>query len=144
MFSDQYNFFEGKASYVDDPQKTAWEAVRHAHAMLDSVLALEKGLTDQFGHEKYNYETKGKQTVRVYSVSFSRRYHQALGDMVERQMRASIKMTGDLWYTAWVDAGQPDLNRLINYRPTEEELKMRAEEIKKWREENFNERDHHN
>jgi hypothetical protein len=44
-------------------------------------------------------------------------------------------MTGDLWYTAWVDAGQPDIKSLIDYKPTEEELKKRAEELKKWREE---------
>ena len=144
LFSERYNFFVGKASYVDDPQQAAWDAVRHAHAMLDSVLEQEKLLTAEYSSEKYNYETKGKQTVRVYSVSFSRRYHDGLANMVERQMRASIKMTGDLWYSAWIDAGQPDLNRLINYRPTEEELKLREEEIKKWKEENFNGKDHHN
>jgi len=42
--------------------------------------------------------------------------------MVERQFRASIKMTGDIWYTAWVDAGQPDLKSLIHYKPSEEEF----------------------
>jgi hypothetical protein len=55
--------------------------------------------------------------------------------MVERQFRASVKMTGNLWYTAWVDAGQPDLKSLIDYQPTEEELTRRKEELKKWREE---------
>ena len=44
--------------------------------------------------------------------------------MVERQMRGAIKMIGDLWYTAWVDAGQPDLQKLIHYKPTEEELQV--------------------
>ena len=54
--------------------------------------------------------------------------------MVERQMRASVKMIGDVWYTAWVDAGQPDLKMLIDYKPTEEELKIRREELQKWKE----------
>jgi hypothetical protein len=54
--------------------------------------------------------------------------------MVERQMRASVKMIGDVWYTAWVDAGQPDLKVLIDYKPTEEELVLRREELKKWKE----------
>ena len=53
--------------------------------------------------------------------------------MVERQFRASIKMTGSIWYTAWVDAGQPDLKVLINYKPTEEELKKRKEELLLWK-----------
>lgn len=58
-----------------------------------------------------------------------------LNGMVERQFRASVKATGNLWYTAWVDAGQPDLKSLIDYKPTEEELARRREELKKWREE---------
>ena len=41
-----------------------------------------------------------------------------LNGMVERQMRRSVKAVGDIWYTAWVDAGQPDLKSLINYAPT--------------------------
>jgi len=52
-------------------------------------------------------------------------------------LRASIKLTADLWYTAWVDAGQPDLDKLMDYKPTEEELKQRQEEMKKWKERNF-------
>jgi hypothetical protein len=62
--------------------------------------------------------------------------------MVERQFRASIKMTANLWYTAWVDAGQPDLRHLIDYQPTPEELKKKEEEIKKWNEKIFTSREH--
>ena len=142
LFSDQYNFFTGRASYIADPQQAAWEAVRHAHALLDSVLNAERLLTASHGSAKFNYETKGKQTVRVYSIMFSRLYHEQLANMVERQLCASIKLTGDLWYTAWVDAGQPDLNRLIHYRPTEAELKLRKEELVKWKEKNFGAREH--
>ena len=32
--------------------------------------------------------------------------------MVERRWRETIKSIGSAWYTAWVDAGQPDLLRL--------------------------------
>lgn len=133
LFADQYNFFTGKASYEEDPQSRSWEAVRRAHAMLDSVLNEERILSINQASSKYNYETKGRQTVRVYSSSFSRMYHDRLAGMVERQMRASIKMTGDLWYTAWVDAGQPDLNRLIGYTPTPEEAKIHKDELEKWK-----------
>ena len=136
LFFDKYDFFVGKASYVSDPHQAAWEAVRTSHALVDSVLNVEKILSTG-SSIKFNYETKGKQTVKVYSVAFSRSYHEKLGGMVERRFRASIKMTGDLWYTAWVDAGQPDLRRLIHYKPTEDELKNREEEMKKWKERNF-------
>ena len=36
-----------------------------------------------------------------------------LAGQVERQMKRSIKMIADFWYSAWIDAGQPDLNSLL-------------------------------
>jgi hypothetical protein len=35
-----------------------------------------------------------------------------LNGMVERRMRQSVYAVASCWYTAWVNAGQPDLNRL--------------------------------
>ena len=65
-----------------------------------------------------------------------------LDGMVERQMKAAIKMIGDFWYTAWVDAGQPDLKSLINYEPSEEELLRRRQEVEAWKERTIKSRDH--
>ncbi|MBY0434457.1 MAG: S1/P1 Nuclease [Cyclobacteriaceae bacterium] len=142
LFFDQYDFYVGKASYVRDVQLLAWQTVERAHSMVDSVLREEKLLAKAHEQTKFNYETKGRQTVKVYSLPFSRLYHQKLNGMVERQMRRSIKMIGDLWYSAWVDAGQPDLKLLINYKPSDEELKRREEELKLWKEKNLKARDH--
>ena len=43
--------------------------------------------------------------------------------MVERRMRSSIYAVASFWYTAWVDAGQPDLTKLSNKNFSEEDLK---------------------
>ena len=141
LFFESYDFFVGKASYISDPQRAAWETVYTSHALIDSVLQSERVLSST-SQSKFNYETKGKQTVKVYSLVFSKQYHERLDGMVERRFRASIKMTGDLWFTAWVDAGQPDLKKFINYRPTEKELEQRATELKKWKERNVKARNH--
>ena len=141
LFHRQYDFFVGPASYISDPQKAAWEAVHKSASCVDSVLNEERILSAS-ATAKFNYETKGKQTIKVYSFDFSRNYHERLSGMVERQFRASVKMTGDLWYTAWVDAGQPDLKRFIHYQPTENELAKREEEVKKWKERNIKSRQH--
>jgi hypothetical protein len=135
LYSNQYNFFVGKAEYISDVKNTVWKIIECSHASLDSVLRIEKLLTATFGEKKFSFETKGRQTMRVYSQEFSKAYHQALSGMVERQMRAAIKMTSNFWYTAWVDAGQPDLKKLINYSPTSDDLKKREEELKAWKEE---------
>ncbi|MBK8081207.1 MAG: hypothetical protein IPK25_13565 [Saprospiraceae bacterium] len=39
--------------------------------------------------------------------------------MVEDQMRSSILAIGSLWFTAWVNAGQPDLDsfEFVEYEP---------------------------
>src|SRR5260221_11909098 len=89
---------------------------------------------EKAGDRKFSFETKGKQTVKVVSMEYAKAYHRLLSGMVERQFRASVKMTGDIWYTAWVDAGQPDLKALIHYKPSEEELKEREEEVRIWKE----------
>ncbi len=141
LFFHQYDFFVGPAAYISDPQQAVWEAIHKASSEVDSVLTEERILSSSV-NVKFNYESKGKQTIKVYSVDFSKRYHEKLSGMVARQFRASIKLTGDLWYTAWVDAGQPDLRRFINYQPTESELKEWEEEVKKWKEGNIESREH--
>jgi hypothetical protein len=62
-------------------------------------------------------------TVRVYSREFTEAYSLALDGQVERQMRASIRMIADFWYTAWVNAGQPDLSSLKQEAVQEEGLR---------------------
>ena len=46
-------------------------------------------------------------------MDYSRAYQQMLHGMVERRMRSAILSVGSFWYSAWVDAGQPDLDKLI-------------------------------
>jgi hypothetical protein len=88
------------------------------------VLKFEKIVTETFPEsQKYSYEERGGQTVRVYSRAFTEAYALALNKQVERQMRASIKMIADFWYTAWVNAGQPDLSSLKQESVREEGLR---------------------
>jgi hypothetical protein len=114
LLSDDFDFFVGKATYLEKPQLTAWDAVIVAHMALDSVLNFEKELTERFDEDKkYSYEERGGISTRVYSKAFTIAYNDMLSGQVERQMRRSVKMIADFWYTAWIDAGQPDLNSLL-------------------------------
>ncbi len=142
LFSGDYDFFVGKAAHIDQVQPAAWKAIEGSHLALDSVLRLEKELSNRLGSLKYSFETKGRQTAKVYSVEYSKAYHQILNGMIERQMRGAVKMIGDLWYTAWVDAGQPNLKKLIHYKPTDAELKKKREEVDAWKKEQFKSRQH--
>ncbi len=142
LYFDQYNFFVGKAVHISNVQLAAWKVVMKSNDAVDSVLHLEKLLFEEMGDRKFNFETKGKQTIKVVSEEYARRYHEMLSGMVERQFRESVKMTGDIWFTAWVDAGQPDLKALINYKPTALELERRKQELLLWKERNIQSREH--
>jgi len=44
-----------------------------------------------------------------------------LDGMVERRMRSAIIAVGSFWYSAWVEAGKPDLNTPLT---AEQELQL--------------------
>jgi len=142
LYFNQYDFLVGKAEYIDNVQLAIWDAVIRTSQKKDSVLLIEKKLFEKEGDKKFSFETKGKQTVKVVAEDYARQYHQLLNGMVERQFKASVKMTGSIWYTAWVDSGQPDLKALINYKPTQEELEKRKKELLQWKEGNLKVRVH--
>ena len=112
LFSSDYDFLVGQAEYLVDPQGAIWVNVLAANDLVDSVFLVEQRVTEKVGEaQKYSFEERSKTIQRVYSRRFSREYHEMLPS-VERQMQKSIKMIGDFWYTAWIEAGQPDLQHI--------------------------------
>ena len=110
---DEYDFWVGKAEYIQDKRNYFWNIVLESHSAVDSVLAIEKELSQQFPpDQQYCTEWRGNSPVKVPCEAYSRAYHQRLGGMVERRMRAAILAVSSAWYTAWKDAGQPDLRPL--------------------------------
>lgn len=125
---EEYDYFVGKSQYLEKPLDFTWNAVQQSHFALDSVLRFEKELTNAFPSDrKYAYEQRGNTTIQTYSHDFSQAYHKMLNGMVERRMKNAIIAVGSFWYTAWVDAGQPDLTKLQNVPPSAELLKEIAE-----------------
>ena len=108
-----FNFFIGKAAYIKDPAKYIWERVLESGAAADTVLLFEKDLARQFPtDQKFGFEPRNESTIRQYSFQYSLAYNNKLNGMIERRMRQSVYSTASLWYTAWVNAGQPDLKKL--------------------------------
>lgn len=119
-----WDFFIGKAEYIRNPADFIWARILESAAAADSVLKFEKELTRSFpSDQKFSFEDRNGITVRQYSASFSRAYNEKLKGMVERRMRQSIFATASFWYTAWINAGQPDLAKLTNKEFSAEELK---------------------
>jgi hypothetical protein len=109
----EFDFFIGKADYIKDPQEFIWSRVLESAQEADSVLSIEKELTKSFPDDKkYAFEERNGKIIRQYSSAFTIAYNNLLNDMVERRMRQSIYAVASFWYTAWVNAGQPDLTDL--------------------------------
>ncbi|MGV3599917.1 MAG: zinc dependent phospholipase C family protein [Dyadobacter fermentans] len=130
LYAEQYDMWLGPAAYRDDIARDIWQAVEASHSASDSVLAFEKQLTEAFKPDKkYAFELRNNILTRMHSRDFSEKYHRTLAGQVERRMRASVQMVGDVWYTCWVNAGQPDLGTLVN---EEMEEKQQAAEQQGW------------
>ena len=110
LFADDYDYLVGTAEYQYSVLDVAWKAVESSFNSLDSVLLFDKELSLEFEQDKqYSYEKRGTKTIKVKSADYSLAYHTKLDGMVERRLRLSIISIGNLWYSAWVDAGQPIL-----------------------------------
>jgi hypothetical protein len=109
-YGKDWDYIVGRATYVDRVSDYVWKAFSESFAAKDSVLDIEMELREAFGEEKmYSFNAKKQQLTKNYSKEFIAEYHRRMEGMVERRMRRSIKAVADLWYTAWVDAGQPVL-----------------------------------
>ena len=120
----EFDFIIGKAGYINSTAVLIWKAARQSAASADTVLSLERQLSMGFRpDQKYSFELRNGIIVKQYSSAYSIAYHNLLNGMVERRMRQSIQAVASLWYTAWVNAGQPDLAAIANKSFTDAELK---------------------
>jgi len=110
LFFNEWDLLTGPAEYLPNPDKTAWEIVKESHHGLDSVLTFERELTLRFPEDrKYSFDERGQVIQKLYSREFSRAYMEMLNGQQERRMRAAIHRVASFWYTAWVNAGRPEL-----------------------------------
>jgi hypothetical protein len=111
--ASSFDFLIGRAAYLADVPGYTWARVLESAAAADTVLRVERELSAQTPPDrKYAFETRNGQVIRQYASSYADRYHRLLNGMVERRMRQSVYAVASCWYTAWVNAGQPDLNTL--------------------------------
>ncbi len=130
LFADEdYDFFVGKSTYIDNKSDYFWDIVLDSHILLDSVLSIEKRLSKTFPSDlQYCYDERLDQTIRVQCPEYADAYSTEMKGMVEDRMRDAILSIGSSWFTAWVDAGQPDLSDLGEHELTDEEKKKQEME----------------
>lgn len=129
LFADEtYDFFVGRAKYIKNPVEHYWQIVLHSHSLVKEVLQIEKQLSQQFPKSQQDcFEERGDSGLQLMPCrAYAQAYHEALKGQVEQQMRNAILAIGSAWYTAWIDAGQPDFTRLGSFKETEKSKKEQA------------------
>lgn len=129
---DEYKLSDKhKARYIDKPEEMAWQIVRETHALLPEMFAQEiavsKGFTDS---TKYRWQVRWGKNRRFYTAEFAKAYNKALGESINKQLLLSAERIADFWYTAWVDAGSPDLSVIMTKPFAKKEKKQLKSEEK--------------
>lgn len=118
LFGATFNLHTTSAQYYKDVEKASWDIIRQSHALVTPLLKSEKELLDSWPENKiYELNEKGKIRKNRYNQSyytkeFTKAWHQRLNGMVEGQIQRAIRTTASFWYTAWVNAGKPDLSKM--------------------------------
>lgn len=115
LFADeQFDYLVGKAEYIEDPRDFYWGVVLESHALVDSVLNSERRLRQLYpADQQMVFDERSGRTVKIESPEFAEAWNREMQGMVEERFRASILAIGSAWFTCWVDAGQPDLDKFI-------------------------------
>ena len=117
------------AKYLSNPEKTIWTAVRNAAALVPEVFATEKKVSLQFSEaQKFRTQIRKGKEYKSYTSEFAKAYATALKSTINDQLLHSADMIADFYYTAWVDAGKPNLQSLNSNWTSKEQLDLKESE----------------
>ena len=109
LFGGGYMLLVEEVEYITDIRSWAWSVVKESHALVAPLLLAERNASNGGRDHMHVRQERGGSMQLLRSESWCADYHEALEGMVEMRWRASIRSVAALWYTAWVDAGSPDL-----------------------------------
>ena len=139
LFGANYNYYTGEAKYIDNVEKATWDIIKDTHSFVEPLLLTDRNLRATVAPEMM-YEkdengniAKNKYNEMMYSAEYMTQLHAALNGMVEKQMRKAIAATADFWYTAWVNAGKPNLDYLDSKELTNRNKKNLKSDLKLWK-----------
>jgi hypothetical protein len=137
-FGAAYHYNTGKARYITDTKDEIWRIIESSHKLVDTVLLKEEGLRNRSDSlEMYVKDATGKiiknrYNQRRHDREYARQYNELLNGMVEKQMHLSIEAVSNFWYTAWVNAGKPELTGLDDVSLTKRNQKFYRNEYRLW------------
>jgi hypothetical protein len=95
---DRYSSFfpmrPNDAMFVNDPTDHAFEACLSAHSWLETILLADRN---------------ARQGLNSYTDEYYDRFYNQAAAILIRQLSDAATDVGSYWYTAWKNAGQPQL-----------------------------------
>jgi hypothetical protein len=95
---DRYaNFFISRpetAVKIDDPTEYAFQICLEAHSRVEQVLLADR---------------KSLEGLRGYGDDYFDRFYTQIGSTAMQELSGAGQDAGSYWYTAWLNAGQPEL-----------------------------------
>lgn len=111
LYIGEYDLLTPKAHYIENTNKEIWKIVKYSFSQTFLVLSAEiEAGNDVPDDQKFVYAERGSSEQKIQSLTYSNAYNEHLDGMVEDQMKRAIEAVASFWYTAWVNAGQPDLD----------------------------------
>lgn len=108
LINEELEEWLGPATYVPNVTKSTWDWVLESHSQVEILLHKEAKLNAIYKQsKKYTFEKKGNTLQKNYSIDYSKKYHLALEYQIEGRFQSACKHVGDIWYTAWLESGQP-------------------------------------
>jgi hypothetical protein len=137
LFAKNYKLNVPEAQYYQDVHKATWAMIHDTHSLAQPLLDIDKKLRtstpegEVFKKDADGKILKSKYNTAVFADQYAEKLHKELNGMVESQMKKAITATASFWYTAWVNAGKPDLSDLDspavtqrNYQALQDDLKL--------------------
>lgn len=139
LFGNNYNYYTSEATYIENIETETWRIIYNSHQLVDTLLRIDRELKASFPADNiYEKDAQGnikknkfKQTI--FTLEYATALHTKLNGMVEQQMAKSIKASADFWYTAWVNAGKPNLSKLDAPELTKRNKPLLKKELELWK-----------
>ncbi len=138
QFGKNYSLW-AEAHYIKNVEKETWAIIDSSHKLITALLYNDKKMRKDKPTEMVykigmnGQPEKNKYGQKIHAYEYAHVYHELLNGMVESQMRAAISATASYWYTAWVNAGKPDLTDLDPKYITDRNEKFYKEDIAFWK-----------
>lgn len=125
LFGGGYRLVVPMAEYNPDVGAWAWRVLAESHALVEPLLEAELETTRKWNADTFVREERGGAMLLQRNEAWCKAYHDMLDGTVEQRWKSAISGVASLWYSAWVDAGSPDLSRVLGHRKKSKKRKAK-------------------